>query len=1142
MYDTISKIIKESALFDEKYYISKYEDIKRRNNDPLRHFIRHGFKEGRNPNAFFDTKLYIERYLKGDKKTNPLYHYLTSTSSFSNKTSDYFDGAFYLKKYPDVLKSGMNPLSHYILHGINEGRQAVNTTVIPNKNASNFLNIIDIKKINLTIIIPVYNAIDEVIDCLDSVVRNTPLSENINVLVLNDCSPDKSVKPSLNKYKNHEHINIKHHFRNLGYTKNVNKGIQLSKNRDVILLNSDTIVSPNWIRNLITAAYSQEDIGTVTAVSNGAGAFSVPKSGYNEVPNHLDIDSLSRIVNQCNGPYIDVPTGNGFCLYIKRSLINDIGIFDEKKFPKGYGEENDFCMRAVECGWLNIVDTKTYIYHKRSASFKESKHKLMESGVNQVKSDFPEYAGAIKSIGGSELFKDIRSKIDNKINKINYSTPTAKPKLMFVISTRTGGTPQTNLDLMRQLSEIYDCYALASNAKVVEILKAGSDGYEVIEQHLLSQPVKYATHRSFEYENLVRSLLFKYNIDLLHIRHLAWHSLRLPKIAKSLLIPVVNSFHDFYTICPSVNLIDGAGTYHPNGVSLESPNPLWKDETVKPMNESMLIRWQDKMSKSLSICDHFITTCDSAKQILLKKLNIINSNNEFTVIPHGRDFKNFIKPVDFNIIETPLKVLVPGNISLSKGSELIKQVKTLDIHNQIEFHVLGTCDDDLKPFVIYHGRYQREDFQKIVAKIQPHISAVFSIWPETYCHTLTESWATGIPVLGIAYGAVEERINQHKAGWLISNDFNECYTFLINLIGNPQDLLEKQQAVVKWQNGFGKENTVSNMTGKYISIYQSILKPVSKPVKGKLGFIMKGYFPEVPPTAYVRLVDWKDEFEKETDLEVKFAPWSDILTRNLIQYEKFVIQRDSIPAYAVDWCINTLKRHNIPYIFEIDDNLLEVPTSVDPGGIYKKYKPYLEKLLVNAEYIHVTNNELLNICLKYNKNITIRPNKIFPHRWKKCLEDEFIDLNLIDSDLNILYFGSKTHQEDLDFLIDSISISRKSGKNIQLYVIGCGDNLPEIDYIHRLTPPSSRYDLFTAWLVKISHQFNIGVAPLVDRNFAKHKSYLKAIELVELNLKVICSNVLPYIELKGKNDKKITFVDNSADEWAQKILLELDNL
>lgn len=1143
MYDKIIEKIKESGLFDEKYYLGRYEDIQRRNNDPLRHFIRHGYKENRNPNAFFDTKFYREKYLDGNDTINPLYHYLTSVSALICKTSDFFDGAYYLGKYPDVLKSGMNPLVHFILFGYNEGRVGAPTKLSEHTQfESSFIDCIaDVSSIKISIIIPVYNALDEVRSCIDSVIKNTPLSKNINVIVLNDCSPDKNIKPMLSEYKNIPNISIKNNLTNLGYTRNVNKGAKLAKGRDIILLNSDTVVSPNWIRNLVVAAYSKSDIGTVTAVSNNAGAFSVPKSGSNNIPEHLSIEVISRIVKNSDGNYIDVPTGNGFCLYIKRDLIDDIGAFDYKKFPRGYGEENDFCMRALEAGWVNIVDTKTYIYHQRSASFKDSKYQLMEDGINQVKKDFPEYSGAIKAIGGSELFKKARISIANNLEKYTKASSIAKPKIMFVISTRTGGTPQTNLDLMQKLSEIYDCYALASNSKKVEILKAGAEGYEVVESYNLSQPVKYSTHRSAEYESLVKYLLFKYNIELLHIRHIAWHSLMLPKIAKQLLIPVIKSFHDFYAICPSVNLIDGGGVYHPDGVSSESPNPLWKDETVTPMTPSMLERWQQKMDKSLIACDHYITTCNSAKDILLSKLELISKKDSFTVIPHGRDFESFIAPVDYTSIDDKLKVLVPGNIALAKGSELIKLVKNLDKDNLIEFHIIGTCTEDLLPFVTYHGRYERSQFQKLVAEIQPHISAVFSIWPETYCHTLTESWATGIPVIGVAYGAVEERISKHKAGWLIENDAQQCFTQLLSIRKNTEILKEKQNAVLEWQQGYGAQNTVSNMTGKYISIYQSILTPIAQQTNRKLGFIMKGHFPEVPPTAYVRLVDWKEEFEKSSGLKVEFTGWDTILTNELSKFDHFIIQRDAIPSYAVDWCINTLKKYNVPYTFEIDDNLLDVPASVDPAGVYNKYRPYLIKLLTNASEVHVTNDALSDVCKKYNKNIIIRPNKVFPHRWKKCSAEERIDLKLIKSDLNVLYFGSKTHQEDLNFLIESLSLARESGKNIQLYVVGCGDSLPKLEYIHRLTPVGGRYDIFIDWLIKVAHQFDTGVAPLVNPQFSATKSFLKCIEFYALGLPVICSDNLPYSELKKeKQIESIYFSVNKIELWSD-LIIELSD-
>src|SRR3546814_1590842 len=110
----------------------------------------------------------------------------------------------------------------------------------------------------------------------------------------------------------------------------------------------------------------------------------------------------------------------------------------------------------------------------------------------------------------------------------------------------------------------------------------------------------------------------------------------------------------------------------------------------------------------------------------------------------------------------PLRILVPGNIGVHKGSGLIAQIKQLDTSGQLQFHLLGTGDSDLKDCVVDNGAYERTQFAELAGAIKPHIAVVLSIVPETWCHTLTESWATGIPVFGIDRGAVGDRIRERS--------------------------------------------------------------------------------------------------------------------------------------------------------------------------------------------------------------------------------------------------------------------------------------------------------------------------------------------------------------------------------------------
>jgi GT2 family glycosyltransferase len=450
-------------LFDESFYLQSYKDIARKNSDPLSHFLLYGAAEGRWPNKYFDSALFNRKYQSGFLDINPLFFYLLSDNELFDELSSEFDVKLYLAVNKDVKDSGIDPLVHFLTDGKNEGRisHVRQFSSNPDTSDSNTIKFIPpLSKLKTTVILPVFNAYDEVQSCLNSLLKYTDLAAN-GVLVLDDASTDPRMKDLLSSYRDVPGITIRFNKENIGYTRNINQGVELSEG-DIVLLNSDTEVGPHWLRNMKIAAYINSEIGTVTAVSNNAGAFSVPNSGTNELPLGFTTEKMARLVSRsgCN-QLIEVPTGNGFCLYIKREVLESVGHFDEQLFPRGYGEENEFCMRVLRSGKVNVVSPNTYVYHVRSASFKEEKTELITAGVNKVKELYPDYSSLIKGIGSSELFSVSRQTIAERINTYPPSQPLLLPRIMFVISTRTGGTPQTNLDLMRGVSSFYDCYVMA---------------------------------------------------------------------------------------------------------------------------------------------------------------------------------------------------------------------------------------------------------------------------------------------------------------------------------------------------------------------------------------------------------------------------------------------------------------------------------------------------------------------------------------------------------------------------------------------------------------------------------------------------------------------------------------------------------
>lgn len=819
------RIIEKTRLFDADYYLATYPDVAASGIDPLRHYVEHGAAEGRRPNAYFDTRFYRENYQDTDDRRNPLAHYATASGSDRARTSLQFDGCFYATCYPDVRESGSTPLQHFLTRGIVEGRQTVFQmvahTTVP--------RLIDCRKVKTTVIVAVHDAVDETRNCIASLLRHVEFGTGDRLLVIDDASTDPAIGKLLESITGLHGVTVVRNPANLGYTKTVNAGCKLAGSDDVVLLNSDTVVGPHWLRNLKITAYRRDRIGTVTAVSDNAGAFSVPYPGTNPMPDGADTDMMARAAMDIGmvGP-IDVPTGNGFCLYIKRELIDAIGLFDEAAFPQGYGEENDFCMRAIAVGWYNTVDPRTWVHHVRSASFGDRRQALAEAGSEQVQAMHPGYSGAIRTIATSPDFVTARYRIDRQFRLLASGERRPRPRIMYVISTRIGGVPQTNRDLMRALAGEYECYALCCDCNALEVLRASDTDYEVIERYPLSVPLTFATHVSREYDEIVGAILLRFGIDLLHVRHLAWHSLNLVDVARGLAIPIIASFHDYYAICPTVNLLDNDGVYHPAGVADNAPNPLWhSDETATEMTPDYLHLWQHRMQDALSDCDAFVVSSDSAKRIVVDALpDIAARADDVNVIAHGRDFDCFHQYVADGEVAAgqPLRILLPGNIGLHKGRELVRRIKQLDVDGQLEFHLLGTTDGDLDGIAIDHGSYRREQFADKVAVIRPHLAAVWSTWPETWCHTLTESWACGLPVLAIDMGAVGDRIRMHGGGWLLERDTSPAgiVAKLLELRASTRERRTRVVEIERWQQGEGRQNTTARMAGCYRSLYRSV--------------------------------------------------------------------------------------------------------------------------------------------------------------------------------------------------------------------------------------------------------------------------------------------------------------------------------
>ncbi|MEI2419548.1 glycosyltransferase, partial [Arthrospira platensis SPKY2] len=280
-------------------------------------------------------------------------------------------------------KNLFNCYNHQLTLRVKDGIEFSSIRIISNNHKiskCNYYQPLFPSNTDITIIVPIYNAPDELEVCIYRLLKYTTISSKL--LLIDDASTDSRIGEILSQMQHYRNIRLLKNEHNLGFTRTINRGIAESGRDDIVLLNSDARVTPRWLEGLRRAVASDPHIGTVTPMSDRAGAFSAPQIGNeNDLPPEVtEIDYAVAFRRRSQGFYPTVPTGNGFCMYIRRSCIDDVGLFDENAFPRGYCEENDFCMRARKLGWKNIMDDRTYIFHDRNKSFGETKTDLIQAG------------------------------------------------------------------------------------------------------------------------------------------------------------------------------------------------------------------------------------------------------------------------------------------------------------------------------------------------------------------------------------------------------------------------------------------------------------------------------------------------------------------------------------------------------------------------------------------------------------------------------------------------------------------------------------------------------------------------------------------------------------------------------------------
>ena len=678
---------------------------------------------------------------------------------------------------------------------------------------------------DVDIVVPIYNAYEYTEECIKSILKYTDLTKH-TLLLINDKSPDERIMPMLQKYAKdnaNKKIVVLENEANSGFVKTVNKGMKYSDN-DVLLLNSDTEVTKNWLDKIIKCAYSNEYIATVTALTNNGTIASVPNFGVdNELPKNISLEEYAKIIEDCsNRRYPEVTTGNGFCMFIKRSVIDEIGIFDDVTFEKGYGEENDFCYRALDYGYINVLCDDTFVYHKGTQSFKKenltkSRAEIIESHMKKLRQKYPIYTMKTDTFLAINPIKDIGENV--RINTLAYN----KKRMLFLVNEweenmdMTGGTSLHLKDIILGIKNNTACFVLAPFKHDLTVFKLYlyTEDYakEIFSYKTEMNLYGQITYTNNSYKEMINTIIDTFKIDMLHVHHFLFHGFDAIDVAKQKNIKSLITLHDLYMSCPSINMV-----YEDKFCEVNKNRDCSKCLKCRYGLENNIINnWRRTCNNVLQKFDKIIVPSEDTKMQFEK----VYPNLKIDVIEHGVDLINIDKKKKNNIDKKTFDIAFVGAMAPHKGSGILKELIEKNKDSNIRIHLFGKSDDcklnRSTSKYINHGPYTRGQLPKLLMENNIDLVCIFATWPETYSYTLTETYMAKVPVLTFDIGAVGERIQKDKLGWIIP--FDESANNILNKIKEISQNKQEYQKVVKQFENY-KFKSTEEMQKIYIELYK----------------------------------------------------------------------------------------------------------------------------------------------------------------------------------------------------------------------------------------------------------------------------------------------------------------------------------
>lgn len=612
----------------------------------------------------------------------------------------------------------------------------------------------------ITIVLPIYNALDLLPEVLDRIVQHTDLPWRL--VLIEDASTDPGVRPFLQLWIKTQtpavrnQVTLIENHTNQGFILSVNAGLQLAIGHgdDAVLLNSDAFVPKAWASRLMRPFLVHDRVASVTPMSNDAEIFSVPMICNRSALAPGQADAMDAIAAKLHpdAAVADAPTGVGFCMAMSKDYLRRIPALDPA-FGRGYGEEVDWCQKASTLGGRHLGLGNLFVEHRGGSSFGSAeKQRLVARSSAEITRRYPDY--------------------DAKVQGFVADDPLATPRLaLAVVWAAAQAKNPIPVYLAHNLGGGADDYLTQRIARdlpaVALVLRVGTAHRWQLELHCTHGILHGATDDF----TLIQRMLAP--IERLRIVYSCGVGDSDPANLPSRLLSLRRGdqdrlevlIHDYLPISPSYTLLGSDGRYQgPPDPSTDDPAHRHRmpDGCLLPLAD-----WQAAWRNLLNQANEIIVFSSDSADVLTRVYPA--ARQKLQVKLHAMLYA----PVALTHRPAASRPVIGvlGNIGYHKGAGVLQDLsKAFDLTDAAKLVVLGQIDPmyPLAASAQVHGGYLRRDIATLATLYGITDWLIPSIWPETFSYATHEAIGTGLPVWCFDLGAQGDAVRTAAMGRVIA--------------------------------------------------------------------------------------------------------------------------------------------------------------------------------------------------------------------------------------------------------------------------------------------------------------------------------------------------------------------------------------